>query len=125
LVAPAYAKFASGAPSATAKPVSFGLKIAPDSIDSLGIGVTGASKLGFVMGMDYDRLGMLFRLGGLLRAAENTLPRNALVQRNSPFRDDDILSLLEENARLRKLAVKLSNIIGDLPPASPPAGDDG
>jgi hypothetical protein len=60
----------------------------------------------------------------LLRAAENTLPQNALIQRNSPYRDDDILSLLEENARLRKLAVKLSNIIGDLPPP-PTAGDDG
>lgn len=28
---------------------------------------------------------------------------------------DDLLQLLEENARLRKLAVKLSNLLGDLP----------
>lgn len=28
---------------------------------------------------------------------------------------DDLLALLEENARLRKLAVKLSNLLGDLP----------
>ena len=27
----------------------------------------------------------------------------------------DLLVLLEENARLRKLAVKLSNLLGDLP----------
>lgn len=30
----------------------------------------------------------------------------------------DILLLLEENARLRKLAVKLSNLLGDLPARS-------
>ena len=28
---------------------------------------------------------------------------------------NDLLKLLEENARLRKLAVKLSNLLGDLP----------
>ena len=28
---------------------------------------------------------------------------------------NDLLRLLEENARLRKLAVKLSNLLGDLP----------
>lgn len=36
-----------------------------------------------------------------------------------PLRDDAfsvaLLPLLEENARLRKLAVKLSNLLGDLP----------
>ncbi|MEO8319432.1 MAG: hypothetical protein ABI561_14005 [Bradyrhizobium sp.] len=39
----------------------------------------------------------------------------------SPRREvDDLLLLLEENAKLRKLAVKLSNLLGDLPvgPAS-------
>ena len=30
-------------------------------------------------------------------------------------RTDDVHSLLEENARLRKLAIKLSNLLGDLP----------
>jgi len=34
----------------------------------------------------------------------------------SPRRESaDLLLLLEENARLRKLAVKLSNLLGDLP----------
>jgi hypothetical protein len=32
-----------------------------------------------------------------------------------PRRETDIPVLLEENARLRKLAVKLSNLLGDLP----------
>jgi hypothetical protein len=77
------------------------------------------------MGIEYDRLDVLFRLGGLLRAAENTLPRNGLLGEKSPHRDHDVLSLLEENARLRKLAVKLSNFVGDLTPAAPPARDDG
>lgn len=31
-------------------------------------------------------------------------------------RDNDILLLLEANARLRALAVQLSNLVGDLPP---------
>jgi hypothetical protein len=30
--------------------------------------------------------------------------------------DDDILLLLNANARLRALAVQLSNLVGDLPP---------
>lgn len=30
--------------------------------------------------------------------------------------DDDILLLLDANARLRALAVQLSNLVGDLPP---------
>ncbi len=35
----------------------------------------------------------------------------------SPHREtDDILLLLEENSRLRKLVVQLSNLLGDLPP---------
>ena len=34
----------------------------------------------------------------------------------SPHREtNDILLLLEENSRLRKLAVRLSNLLGDLP----------
>ena len=34
----------------------------------------------------------------------------------APYQETDKLSaLLEENARLRKLAVKLSNLLGDLP----------
>ena len=34
---------------------------------------------------------------------------------------NDLMLLLEENARLRKLAVKLSNLLGDLPE---PAGEN-
>jgi hypothetical protein len=37
----------------------------------------------------------------------------------SPHREpDDLLLLLEENTRLRKLVVQLSNLLGDLPPFS-------
>ena len=32
-----------------------------------------------------------------------------------PQETDNVMVLLEENARLRKLAVKLSNLLGDLP----------
>jgi hypothetical protein len=35
-----------------------------------------------------------------------------------PQETDNVLVLLEENARLRKLAVKLSNLLGDLPEQS-------
>jgi hypothetical protein len=68
------------------------------------------------MGIEYDRLGVLFRLGGLLRAAENG------PQGESPHRHDDVLRLLDENARLRRLAVRLWNFIGDIPPTTPTAG---
>jgi hypothetical protein len=44
----------------------------------------------------------------------------------SPRREtNDLLLLLEENARLRKLAVQLSNLVGDLPPFSFPATPTG
>jgi hypothetical protein len=44
----------------------------------------------------------------------------------SPHREtNDLLLLLEENARLRKLAVRLSNLLGDLPPFSFPATSTG
>jgi hypothetical protein len=44
----------------------------------------------------------------------------AELQRDeSPHRQpDDLLLLLEENTRLRKLVVQLSNLLGDLPPFS-------
>jgi hypothetical protein len=100
----------------------FGLKMAPDSIDAGGgKGVGGTPGWRSAMGIGYDRLGVLFRLGGLLRAAGNGPPRNALLQRVSPHRDDEVRWLLEENARLRRLAVKLSNFIGDIPPTTPTA----
>jgi hypothetical protein len=41
---------------------------------------------------------------------------DGLQGKQTPRRETtDILLLLEENARLRKLAVKLSNLLGDLP----------
>ena len=73
------------------------------------------------MGIEYDRLGVLFRLGGLLRAAENGSLGNALPQKDLPHRHNDVLRLLDENARLRRLAVKLWNIVGDTPPTPPTA----
>jgi hypothetical protein len=40
----------------------------------------------------------------------------ALQEDKSPHQEaNDVLRLLEENARLRKLAVQLSNLLGDLP----------
>jgi hypothetical protein len=52
---------------------------------------------------------------------------DAGLQRDeSPHREtNDLLLLLEENARLRKLAVQLSNLLGDLPPVSFPATPTG
>jgi hypothetical protein len=38
---------------------------------------------------------------------------------------NDLLRLLEENARLRKLAVKLSNLLGDLPESGEPESSRG
>ncbi|SDS24642.1 hypothetical protein [Bradyrhizobium canariense] len=52
----------------------------------------------------------------LVRALEEVA---GLQRDESPHREtDDLLLLLEENARLRKLAVQLSNLLGDLPPFS-------
>jgi hypothetical protein len=50
------------------------------------------------------------RLGVLLRTADNS---SGKVDPSSS--NGDVLSLLEENARLRALAVNLSNLLGDLP----------
>jgi hypothetical protein len=49
-------------------------------------------------------------LSPLLEEAEK-LGANQAPRREA----DDLLLLLEENARLRKLAVELSNLLGDLP----------
>jgi hypothetical protein len=56
-------------------------------------------------------------------ALRPALEEVAGLQRDeSPHREtNDLLLLLEENARLRKLAVQLSNLVGDLPPFSFPA----
>ncbi len=74
------------------------------------------------------------RLGVLLWAADNVVPLRhrgneffdlllPLLEEAATFPDDEspcqgihnVLSLFEENARLRALAVKLSNFLGDLP----------
>ena len=72
------------------------------------------------------------RLGVLLRGADNVVPlrhrsdeffnalspllEEALRDEESPRQGiRNVLSLREENARLRALAVKLSNLVGDLP----------
>jgi hypothetical protein len=72
------------------------------------------------------------RIGVLLRAADNVVPlrhrgddffnalspllEEALRDEESPRQGiRNVLSLREENARLRALAVKLSNLVGDLP----------
>ena len=72
------------------------------------------------------------RLGVLLRGADNVVPlrhrsdeffnalspllEEALRDEKSPRQGiRNVLSLREENARLRALAVKLSNLVGDLP----------
>jgi hypothetical protein len=73
--------------------------MAPDSIDAVGgKGDRDTPSWRLAMGIEYDRLGVLFRLGGLLRAAENGSPGNALPQGESPHRHDDVLRLLDENA---------------------------
>jgi hypothetical protein len=74
------------------------------------------------------------RLGALLRAADNVAPLrhrsdeffdtlSPLLEEAATFPDGQaprqrihsILSLREENTRLRGLAVKLSNLVGELP----------
>jgi hypothetical protein len=72
------------------------------------------------------------RLSVLLRGADNVVPlrhrgdeffndlslpvEDALPDEESPRqRTRNVVSLREENARLRALAIKLSNLVGDLP----------
>jgi hypothetical protein len=74
------------------------------------------------------------RLGVPLRAADNVVPLrhrgdeffdtlSPLLEEAATFPDEEsprqgihnVLSLREENTRLRGLAVKLSNLVGDLP----------
>ena len=55
--------------------------------------------------------------------ADNVLPlreENARLRRiESPYQEsNEIIRLLEENGRLRKLAIELSNLVGDLPVGS-------
>lgn len=48
-------------------------------------------------------------------AALSPLLEEAATLESQQAEANDLLLLLEENARLRKLAVKLSNLLGDLP----------
>ncbi len=48
-------------------------------------------------------------------AALSPLLEEAEIFESQRAEANDLLLLLEENARLRKLAVKLSNLLGDLP----------
>jgi hypothetical protein len=80
----------------------------------------------------------------LLRGADNVLPSPrgddelfdvlgpaveevaALQKDEFPHQETkELVLLLEENARLRKLAIQLSNFLGDLPPFSFPAAPTG
>jgi hypothetical protein len=42
-----------------------------------------------------------------------TVPDGGVLSQGT---DNDILALMEANARLRALAIELSNLVGDLPP---------
>jgi hypothetical protein len=53
---------------------------------------------------------LLTALSPLLDEVDGLRGDDALLQET-----DNVVVLLEENARLRKLAVKLSNLLGDLP----------
>jgi hypothetical protein len=48
-------------------------------------------------------------------AALSPLLEEAKTLESQQAQANDLLLLLEQNARLRKLAVKLSNLLGDLP----------
>jgi hypothetical protein len=56
---------------------------------------------------------LLTALSPLLDEVDGLRGDDALLQET-----DNVMVLLEENARLRKLAVKLSNLLGDLPEQS-------
>jgi hypothetical protein len=84
------------------------------------------------MGIGYPPHNKQNRIGVLLRAADNVVPlrhrgddffnalspllEEALRDEESPRQGiRNVLSLREENARLRALAVRLSNLVGELP----------
>src|SRR5258705_3658595 len=84
------------------------------------------------MGISHPQHNKQDRLGVLLRGADNVVPvrhrsddfsnvlspllEEALRDEESPRQGiRNVLSLREENARLRALAVKLSTLVGDLP----------
>jgi hypothetical protein len=130
------------------RPSFFRLKIARDSIDAVGRFPIGD----FAMRTGYPPDNKQSRLGVLL-GAENVVPlrgKNASLQGVehgddnvsdvlSPLLEEvvepqgdeppdrgttDVRPLMEKNARLRRLAVKLSNLLGDLPPFAIPGNSD-
>jgi hypothetical protein len=85
-------------------------------------------NLGFAMSIGYPPHNKQRRLGVLL-GAENVVPpreKDALPRGDEPPHQEtnDVQELIQKNALLRKLAVRLSNLLGDLPPAIPTASDD-
>jgi hypothetical protein len=102
---------------------AFRLKFAPDSIEAVGCGSASRTRHDpeFVMSIEYPPLEQRARAAELQGDphADHVPPLrqdNALPANESPHREtSDIVLLLEENARLRKLAVQLSNLLGDLP----------
>ena len=109
----------------------FGLKFARDSIEAFGNDWGHVLNWGPAMGIGRPPHNKQDLLAGLFRAADNVVPLrhrgdefsdvlSPLLEAAATFPNDEsprqgFLSLLEENARLRALAVKLSNLLGDLP----------
>lgn len=124
---------------------NFRLKFAPDSIEVALRRAAGTGPMGIVMSIERPPRDRMASRGQPANAqyADNVrplhrdkvplqdrkpLPRGgkfpsvsgqeaAKLQADDTPRQEtnDVLVLLEENARLRKLAVRLSNILGDLP----------
>jgi len=103
----------------------FRLKFAPDSIEAVRRRGRTRLEWEFVMSTEHPPRDeqdnksqdqddeFLAALSPLLEAADGLQGKQAPRRQTT-----DVLLLLEENARLRKLAVKLSNLLGDLPARS-------
>ena len=86
---------------------NFRLRFAADSIDAVH-GLKGTAARGFAMRIQAHEFYNV--LPGLLEEAAG------IEGVESPHREtNDVLPLLAQNARLRALAIKLSNLLGDLP----------
>ena len=102
----------------------FGLKFALDSIEAVVNDWGHVLIRGLAMGIEphkkQDRLGALFLR---CRKDESLAALLPLLEEVAALPDDElhrqeihnILKLRKENAKLRALAVKLSNLLGDLP----------
>jgi hypothetical protein len=114
------------ADSSESRPL-FGLKIARDSIDAVPEEDDWGHILirGFAMGTGHPPQNKQDRRDEFrgVEHADNVLPlreENARLRRiGSPYQEsNELIRLLEENGRLRKLAIELSNLVGDLPVGS-------